>query len=66
MKTIPVASSVYMLVGAGGNIGVSAGDDGLLIVDDQFKPLGQEKEGIGWGEVKPSQRESLCRPYPYI
>ena len=39
MKTIPVAGSVYMLVGAGGNIGVSAGDDGFLIVDDQFKPL---------------------------
>jgi glyoxylase-like metal-dependent hydrolase (beta-lactamase superfamily II) len=28
-----------MLEGAGGNIGVSVGDDGLLIVDDQFAPL---------------------------
>ena len=28
-----------MLVGAGGNIGVSAGPDGVLIVDDQFAPL---------------------------
>ena len=34
-----VAGSVYMFVGAGGNIGVSAGDDGLLMVDDQFAPL---------------------------
>ena len=34
-----VAGAVHMLVGAGGNIGVSAGDDGLLIVDDQFAPL---------------------------
>ena len=28
-----------MLTGAGGNIGVSAGEDGILIVDDQFAPL---------------------------
>ena len=34
-----VAGSVYLFVGAGGNIGVSAGDDGLLMVDDQFAPL---------------------------
>lgn len=35
----PVSGNVYMLVGQGGNIGVSAGEDGLLIVDDQFAPL---------------------------
>jgi cyclase len=29
----------YMFIGAGGNIGVSAGDDGILIIDDQFAPL---------------------------
>ena len=34
-----VAGSVYMLVGSGGNIGVSAGPDGALMVDDQFAPL---------------------------
>ncbi|MGQ8366619.1 MBL fold metallo-hydrolase [Glaciecola sp. 1036] len=34
-----VSGSVYMLTGAGGNIGVSAGDDGLLIIDDQYAPL---------------------------
>jgi cyclase len=39
IKVIPVAGKVYMLQGAGGNIGVSAGPDGLLIVDDQFAPL---------------------------
>ncbi|MFC3121220.1 MBL fold metallo-hydrolase [Agaribacter flavus] len=42
IETIPVAESVYMLVGAGGNIGVSAGDDGVLIVDDQFAPLAEK------------------------
>ena len=34
-----VRDNVYMLTGAGGNIGVSVGDDGTLIVDDQFAPL---------------------------
>jgi len=28
-----------MLTGRGGNIGVSAGPDGVLIVDDQFERL---------------------------
>lgn len=39
IKTHKVAGNVYMLEGAGGNIGVIAGPDGLLIVDDQFAPL---------------------------
>lgn len=39
VKATKVAGNVYMLQGAGGNIGVSVGDDGLLIVDDQFAPL---------------------------
>ena len=39
IKTIKVAGNVYMLQGAGGNIGVSVGPDGILIVDDQFAPL---------------------------
>ncbi|HKP81775.1 MAG TPA: MBL fold metallo-hydrolase [Pyrinomonadaceae bacterium] len=39
IKATKVAGNVYMLEGAGGNIGVSVGDDGLLIVDDQFEPL---------------------------
>ena len=39
MKATKVAGNVYMLEGAGGNIGVSVGEDGLLIVDDQFASL---------------------------
>src|SRR5215210_5936008 len=42
IKTTKVAGSVYMLEGAGGNIGVSAGPDGVLIVDDQFAPLAEK------------------------
>ena len=33
IKATKVAGNVYMLEGAGGNIGVSVGDDGILIVD---------------------------------
>lgn len=39
IKVEKVAGNVYMLAGAGGNIGVSIGDDGILIVDDQYAPL---------------------------
>ncbi len=39
-KTTHVAGTVYVLnSGAGGNIGVSVGDDGILMIDDQFAPL---------------------------
>ncbi|GAC29220.1 MBL fold metallo-hydrolase [Brumicola pallidula] len=39
VKAQAVGGSVYMLVGAGGNIAVSAGPDGLLIVDNQYADL---------------------------
>lgn len=39
IKTTHVAGNIYMLEGQGGNIGVSVGSDGLLMVDDQFAPL---------------------------
>jgi len=39
VKVQKVAGSVYMLIGAGGNIGVSVGEDGIVIIDDQFAPL---------------------------
>ena len=43
IKVEKVAGNVYMLYGvggfAGGNIGVSIGEDGIVLVDDQFEPL---------------------------
>ena len=39
MKVSKVSGNVYMLQGAGGNIGASIGDDGIVIVDDQYAPL---------------------------
>jgi glyoxylase-like metal-dependent hydrolase (beta-lactamase superfamily II) len=47
MKVQKVAGSVYLLQGAGGNIGVSVGDDGVLVVDDEYAPLAPKiKEAI--------------------
>ncbi|MDH3686006.1 MAG: MBL fold metallo-hydrolase [Myxococcales bacterium] len=39
VESVPVAGSVHMMTGRGGNLAVSTGPDGLLLVDDQFAPL---------------------------
>lgn len=39
ITTQQATKNVYMLQGVGGNIGVSSGADGTLIIDDQFAPL---------------------------
>lgn len=44
IKATQVSGNVYMLEGSGGNIGVSVGADGILIVDDQFAPLADKIE----------------------
>jgi cyclase len=45
IKVTKVAGSVYMLEGAGGNIGASVGEDGIVIVDDQYAPLAEKIQG---------------------
>ena len=42
IQTVEVAANVYMLVGAGGNVGVSVGDDGAFVIDDQYAPLSEK------------------------
>jgi glyoxylase-like metal-dependent hydrolase (beta-lactamase superfamily II) len=39
VKVVPVAGGVSMLVGQGGNIGVTTGKDGTFLIDDQFAQL---------------------------
>jgi cyclase len=39
IKAEPLAPGVAVLFGAGGNIGVSYGEDGTVLIDDQFAPL---------------------------
>jgi glyoxylase-like metal-dependent hydrolase (beta-lactamase superfamily II) len=54
IKVHKVAGTVYMLEGAGGNIGVSVGDDGILLVDDQYAPLAPKiKEALKGISSKP-------------
>jgi cyclase len=56
IKATKVAGNVYMLEGAGGNIGVSVGPDGILIVDDEFAPLADKikaaLKNLGEGKLK--------------
>jgi len=54
IKTTKVAGSVYMLEGSGGNIGVLIGNDGVILVDDQFAPLAEKiKKAISAISDKP-------------
>ena len=39
IKIQPAQGHVYMLVGAGGNVSVQVGSDGVLVVDTQYAPL---------------------------
>jgi glyoxylase-like metal-dependent hydrolase (beta-lactamase superfamily II) len=56
VKAEKVAGNIQMLTGAGGNIGVSVGADGILIVDDQFAPLAEKIKAalktLGEGKLK--------------
>lgn len=56
IKVTKVSGNVYMLEGSGGNIGVSVGPDGILIVDDQFAPLADKIKAalktLGEGKLK--------------
>lgn len=38
-ESFQLSETVYMLTGAGGNVGVSSGSDGLYIIDDQVKEV---------------------------
>jgi len=42
IKVTQVAGRVYILEGEGGNIGASVGEDGIVVVDDQYAPLAEK------------------------
>lgn len=42
IKTNKLADNLYYLEGSGGNIGVSIGDDGVFLIDDQYAPLSEK------------------------
>lgn len=39
IRTVPVSGNVSMLMGAGGNIGVITGPDGVFLIDDDYAPM---------------------------
>ncbi len=39
VKAVPVSDGIYMLMGEGGNIGVSIGEDGTFAIDDQYAQM---------------------------
>jgi glyoxylase-like metal-dependent hydrolase (beta-lactamase superfamily II) len=48
IETVGIADGLYVLIGAGGNIGLSVGDDGAFLIDDQYAPLTEKiKRAIG-------------------
>ncbi|HVS30795.1 MAG TPA: MBL fold metallo-hydrolase [Thermoanaerobaculia bacterium] len=58
IKAEKVAGTVYMLTGLGGNIGVSAGEDGIVIVDDQYAPLAPK--------IREALRAIMDKPLKFI
>lgn len=56
IRTIPLADGVYMLMGRGGNVGVSIGSDGVFMVDDQYANMAAKIRGaldsLGAGPVR--------------
>jgi glyoxylase-like metal-dependent hydrolase (beta-lactamase superfamily II) len=58
IKATKAAGNVYMLEGSGGNIGVSVGEDGIVIVDDQFAPLAPK--------IKAALKEITDKPIKFV
>jgi len=48
LRTESIGNNLYVIFGAGGNVGVSVGDDGVLLIDDKFE---KNADGI-LGQVK--------------
>jgi len=42
IKTTKLGATTYMMEGAGGNLGLSIGEDAVFLIDDQFAPLSQK------------------------
>lgn len=42
VTTTDLGDGLYMLAGQGGNVGVSVGDDGVFVIDDQFAPMSEK------------------------
>jgi len=59
IETTKVGEGIFMLTGAGGNIGVSAGSDGFLLIDSQFAQL-HDKIKSALALITPGPVRFLC------
>ncbi len=62
IRPLKITDKVYMLKGAGGNIGLLTGSDGLLMIDDQFAPL-SEKIAAAIKNIDPTQIKFLLNTH---
>ncbi|MEP3051759.1 MAG: MBL fold metallo-hydrolase [Erythrobacter sp.] len=58
IRALPVAEGVAVLFGAGGNMAVSYGEDGTILIDDQFAPLS--------GKIEAAIAELGAAPVKYV
>ena len=58
IKAEPLADGIAVLFGAGGNIGVSYGPDGTVLIDDQFAPL--------TGKINAAVKDLGAEPVKYL
>src|SRR5262249_55238084 len=58
IKVTKVSGNIYMLEGSGGNIAASVGEDGIVIVDDQFAPLAEK--------IQAALKGITDKPVPFI
>ena len=62
IRTTQLANNLYMMEGAGGNLAVSVGEDGVFLIDDQFAPL-SEKIMAAIAELTDSEVEFLVNTH---
>lgn len=58
IRTLQIRDNIYMLVGAGGNITVQIGEDGVLVVDTQYAALS--------GRIMEAIRDLSDAPLRYV
>ena len=61
IRTEKVAGQIYVLFGAGGNIGLAIGDDAAYLIDDQYAPLTEKIRGPTGSTPEPPNPERTDR-----
>ena len=62
ITTTELADGIYVMFGAGGNMGLSVGEDGTFLIDDQFAPL-SDKIMAAIGDVTDDDVEFLLNTH---